>query len=228
MIGFERKESRFEGHMSAPVELEMKLLSEEGEFEGYGSIFNTVDHGGDIVMPGAFSASIGKRGAAGIKMLFQHDTRDIIGKWLEIREDAKGLYCKGRLFLGIQRGREAYELMREKALDGLSIGFRTIVDQWDREDDVRRLIEVDLREISAVTFPMHEGATVSLVKGDQLPTEREFERWLVRDAGFSARQAKAIVASGYKSLQRERDAGTGDETGLLEAIRGLRSSIAAA
>lgn len=205
-----------------PVPLNAKMLTEDGEFEGYASTFGNIDQGNDRVMAGAFAESLRRRPIERIKMLYQHDPEKIIGRWLEAREDGNGLHVKGKLFTNMARGREVYELMKEGVLDGLSIGFRTMADAWNSDEKVRELNELDLREISVVTFPMNESASVMLVKEDRLPTEREFERHL-RDAGFSRSQAKAIVSSGFRSLT-ERDAGTGDD-GLLEAIRQARQGL---
>lgn len=205
---------------AAPVE-EIKALAEPGEFEGYASIFGEMDQSRDIVISGAFRDSLIKRPAERIKMLWQHDRDKIIGRWSEVREDSRGLYVKGKLILGIEKGREANELMQAGALDGLSIGYRTLVDEYDRDTETRRLKEVELREVSLVTFPMLESAVAALVKGDVTPTEREFEGWL-RDAGFSHRQAKAIIAEGYKSIRSERDAGV-DGQGVAEALHELAS-----
>lgn len=209
-------------HKAAAVE-DVKALAEAGEFEGYASIFGEVDQGRDVIMSGAFRDSLIRRPADRIKMLWQHDREKIIGKWLEIREDNRGLYVKGKLILGLEKGREAHELMMAGALDGLSIGYRTVLDEYDRDTETRRLKEVELREVSLVTFPMLESATVALVKGDTLPTEREFEGWL-RDAGFSRQQSKAIIADGYKSIRSERDAG-GNGGGVVEALQQLAETF---
>ena len=207
---------------SAPIE-ELKALSEAGEFEGYASVFGVADQGGDIVMPGAFRASLINRPAQKVKMLWQHDTYKPIGQWLEVREDNRGLFVKGRLLLDLEKGKEAHTLLMAGALDGLSIGYRTVQAEYDRDTEIRHLKEVELREISLVTFPMLEVAGVSLVKGDAMPTEREFEAFL-RDAGFSRQQSKAIIADGYKSLRSERDAG-GNGDGVAEALQQLAASF---
>lgn len=209
------------------VSLEVKALADEdGTFEGYASVFGNVDGGNDVMSPGCFSASLAKRGTGKVKMLWQHDTRHIIGKWLEMREDSKGLWCKGKLFMGVQAGKECYELMKEGAIDSLSIGYRTKREEWDRDAEVRRLHEVDLLEVSAVTFPMNEMATISLVKSDgTLPTEREIESYL-RDAGLSRNQAKALVAGGHKAMCNLRDAGSEDvDKAALEAIHRLAAAM---
>lgn len=218
MTNLDRKDGLFRGDYLEPTLLDLKELDETGEFEGFAATFGDVDAGNDIVMAGAFRETLVKRPAPKIKMLFQHRPDEIIGKWLEARETDRGLQVKGKLFLNIRRAAEVHELMQEHQLEGLSIGYRTQEYEIDRDLGVRRLKKVDLREVSVVTFPMNEHTAVSLVKGDTLPTEREFERFLVRDAGFSAQQAKGIIAHGYKSLISVRDAGCGD-AGLSAALR---------
>jgi HK97 family phage prohead protease len=140
----------------------------DGGFAGYASLFGEADLGRDVVMPGAFAASIAKRGAGGIRMLFQHDPAAPIGVWREIREDARGLFVRGRLMTEVARAREVLALMRAGAVDGLSIGFRTVRARSDAKSGVRRLLEVDLWEISIVTFPLLPAARVSSVKSFDL------------------------------------------------------------
>ncbi len=199
--------------------LDFKGISREGSFEGYASLFGQKDMGGDIVERGAFAASLEKRGAAGIRMLFQHDPAEPVGVWREIREDHRGLFVRGRLLPEVARSREILSLMREGALDGLSIGFRTVRGKSDKRGGVRRLHEIDLWEISIVTFPMLPQARIRKVKGDALPTTREFERWLVRDAGFTRSMARAVIRSGYKNLASKRDAAGAGQEQLIGSIR---------
>ena len=158
----------------------LSAVEADGTFSGYASLFGKADLGRDLVMPGAFRASLGKRGAAGVKMLFQHDPNEPIGVWTEIREDASGLYVKGRLTTGVERAREVLSLMRAGALDGLSIGYRTVRGRTDAKTGIRSLIEVDLWEISVVTFPMLPEARVSQVKA-------------AKDAAFVAALRRATV-----------------------------------
>ncbi len=146
-------------------DLDCKSVSAEGEFKGYASVFNNQDHGRDIVVPGAFAKSLQRRPAGKVKMLRQHDADEPIGVWLDLTEDAKGLHVKGKLILDTVKGRETHALMRAGALDGLSIGYRTIKDRYDRAKGVRYLEELDVPEISIVTFPMNPRATVASVKG---------------------------------------------------------------
>jgi hypothetical protein len=211
----------------------LKSITIDGVFEGYASLFNREDLGGDIVLPGAFRDSLARRGVGGIKLLFQHNPNEPIGIWQSIVEDARGLFVRGRLMLDIARGREIYTLMRAGAVDGLSIGFRTVTARRDRATGVRRLEKVDLWEISVVTFPMLPEARVAAVKqrpfAGGAPTAREFERWLTHDAGLTRSDARAILRHGLKGLTGRRDAADGhnDEARLVAkltaAARLLRS-----
>jgi hypothetical protein len=133
-------------------------------FEGYASLFGMPDTAGDVVMAGAFAASLARRGAAGIRMLFQHDAGQPIGTWLELSEDSRGLFVRGRLAADVQQAEDLGRLMHEGAIDGLSIGFRAVLATRDRATRQRRLMKVDLWEISLVTFPMLEGARVTALE----------------------------------------------------------------
>ena len=141
-----------------------RSCSGKGEFEGYASLFNTVDAGGDIILPGAFSWSLQQRTAKNIRMLFQHDPAQPIGKWLDIRQDAHGLYVRGQLSLDVQRAAELAGLLRDGAIDGLSIGFKAIASRRNRKTGIRYLTKIDLWEISLVTFPMLASARVTSFK----------------------------------------------------------------
>ncbi|MCP4934293.1 MAG: HK97 family phage prohead protease [bacterium] len=199
--------------------LDFKGINEDGSFEGYASLFGKKDISGDIVARGAFASSLQKRGPSGIRMLYQHDPSEPIGVWRDVIEDACGLFVRGQLLSQVAKSREILALMREGALDGLSIGFRTVRGKSDRNSGTRRLLEVDLWEISIVTFPMLQQARISSVKSSALPTMREFERWLVRDAGFTRSNARAVICSGFKNLASKRDAaGEGSEL-LADAMR---------
>lgn len=149
--------------------LPLSDVSATGVFEGYASLFDTADLGRDVVAPGAFADSLRRRGPGGVKMLWQHDAAQPIGTWLSIAEDARGLKVRGRLNLAVARAREVLALMREGAVDGLSIGFRTRKAVTDRTTGLRRLQSIDLWEISVVTFPMHPGARVTAVKRTTMP-----------------------------------------------------------
>lgn len=200
------------------VGLTLDEVEPDGVFSGYASLFGRVDLGKDVVEKGAFAASLKARGAAGIRMLFQHDPAEPIGVWSEIREDQRGLFVRGRLAKDVARAREVLSLLRGGALDGLSIGFRAVRAKSDPRSGVRRILEADLWEISVVTFPMLPDARIDTVKGRaRLPTTREFESWLTRDAGLTRGEARAVIAKGFASLQHGRDAAP--EARLAERIR---------
>jgi uncharacterized protein len=220
-------------HHKYAIRAEMKFTGEAGVFEGYGSNFGVLDLGGDIVVPGAYAKTLTDRGAKGVKLLYQHQSDQPIGVWEELREDAVGLYCRGRLLVeDLSKAREVHALMKVGAIDGLSIGYQVVNAARDAANGARLLEEIDLREISVVTFPMNEQSRISSVKGD-LPTERDFERWLTQDAGFSRSQARQIINGGFKSLQQAKP-GAGSEGASSGAIdwaavgrelRGLREDI---
>ena len=129
---------------------------------GYASLFGKSDQGGDTVEKGAYGASLAK--GRGVKMLWQHDPTQPIGVWDEVREDATGLWVKGRLLTDVAKGREAASLIAAKAIDGLSIGYRTVKARKDDKGG-RFLSELELWEVSLVTFPMLPDARVG-AKGD--------------------------------------------------------------
>lgn len=148
----------------APVDLDIKAIEEDGTFTGYASVFGVLDSYKEIVMPGAFAASLKKYPAAKVKMLWQHDRTEPIGVWTSFTEDAHGLKATGQLILDTAKGREAHALMKAGAVDGLSIGFKTVRDSMDRAKGARLLHEVELREVSIVSFPANEESTVDSIK----------------------------------------------------------------
>lgn len=139
--------------------------------QGYASLFGLRDQGGDVVQKGAYAASLKRLAAAGrgVKMLWQHDPAQPIGIWDEVREDATGLWVKGRLLTEVEKGREAAALLAAGAIDGLSIGYRTVRAERDGKGQ-RLLSELELWEVSLVTFPMLPEARVS-AKGASLEAE---------------------------------------------------------
>src|SRR4051794_8972341 len=151
--------------MHAPLlPLSRLSLAPDGAVEGYASLFGEIDQARDMVMPGAFAQTLKHRGLRKIPMLFQHDPSEPVGVWLELVEDFRGLRARGRLIPDVARARELLALMKAGAIDGLSIGYRTVRGQIDPKTRVRRLYQVDLWEISIVTFPLLNGARVSAVK----------------------------------------------------------------
>lgn len=194
--------------------LELKFVAQDGVFEGYASVFGNIDSAGDRIVPGAFAKSLAASQQTGRwpPMLWQHEPKQPVGVWEEMFEDSHGLFVRGRLFIeDIMLAREAYALLREKVVSGLSIGYRTKQSQRDTQNGARVLREVDLLEVSLVTFPANDMARIRAVKtlfsDGTLPAARDVEAFL-RDAGFSRKQAKALMAHGYKALN-PRDAAEG-------------------
>lgn len=159
--------------MLAPMfETPRVALTAEGVIEGYASLFGAVDQARDMVMPGAFTQTLKSRGLRRIPMLFQHDPSEPVGIWLELREDIRGLWARGKLIPDVRRARELLALLEAGAVDGLSIGYRTRRGQIEPQSRVRKLYQVDLWEVSIVTFPLLDGARISAVKHHASPRPR--------------------------------------------------------
>lgn len=217
---------------AAPV-MEIKELKQTGEFEGYGSTFGgEPDSYGDVIAEGAYTESLASHQSKGTmpKMFWQHDPSQPIGKWLEAAEDATGLLMHGKLNMGVQRGQEAYALLKEGDIDGLSIGYRIKEYSVDTDSGVWTLENLDLQEVSVVSIGANESATINSVKaakaahdiferlkaGDRL-TEREFETWL-KGLGCSNSQAERAVRVHLKG-QGEPDKAATDAEAFLKALK---------
>jgi HK97 family phage prohead protease len=189
--------------MHAPLPPTSRLaLFPDGAIEGYASLFGEVDQARDMVMPGAFTQTLKQRGLRKIPMLFQHDPSEPVGVWLELKEDFRGLRARGRLIPDVMRGKELLSLIRAGAIDGLSIGYRTVRGQIDPKSRVRRLYQVDLWEISIVTFPLLSGARVSAVK----------------DAAPKQSRLRAAAEAEWRAMLR------GEDIGIPRAARAPLSS----
>jgi len=206
-------------YKSAQFELKREP-DQDGVFEGYASVFDIVDQGMDVVAKGAFTKTLGS--GRRVKMLWQHDQSQPIGVWDEIREDDRGLFVRGRVLKDVQKGSEAQALMKAGAIDSMSIGYRTVEAMDEADGRVRKLLEIDLFEISVVTFPMLPDARITDVKSIQ--TERDFERFL-RDAGYSRKQAAALTLHGYKALNDQRDAVVDGEHDQAKAFSQLLEKL---
>lgn len=172
-----------------------------GTFEGYGSVFDVEDWYGHIVRKGAFTATLAKAKAEKRMpaLLWQHSASTPIGVWDEMREDDRGLYVRGRL-ADTTQGRDVHTLLKMGALDGLSIGFTPITVRRDDKADTLELLEVDLWEVSPVTFPANELARVTDIKGLGM-AEDDFTR-LLRHAGFSQDDAQRVITHGFRGARR--------------------------
>lgn len=211
----------------------VKAVDETGHFSGYGSVYNVIDAYRERVAPGAFAESLRKWQTRGRlpPVLWQHRSAEPVGPFTKMVEDEHGLYVEGHLLVSdVQRAREARALMQSKAVDGLSIGFNSIVEEWNKEEEVITLKEIDLWEVSIVTFPANQESLIMEVRGlfadSGAPSIKEIEE-ILRDAGFSRTQAKALVGHGYEGLLRDvagSKEGIGQEV-LDELIAGVKASV---
>ena len=191
--------------------LEIKSEGEDDEYltvSGYGSVFGNVDGGGDMVVAGAFKECIAKGRKP--KMLWQHDANQPIGAWDEMREDANGLYMKGRISKKAAKGAEVAALVKMGAVDGLSIGYRTQEYQIDADAGVRKLTKLDLWETSVVTFPMNTLAGIYAAKSADDMSDAEIKRHI--DPALKAIKVSGTEAKAMASAAMERR-----ETVLREA-----------
>lgn len=224
-----------EGHPITKMDFltELKLLNEDddsvGTIEGYGSVFNLMDRGGDIVLPGAFKRSLAewKKKKMPVPMLWQHNSDEPIGIWDEIVEDEKGLRVKGSLVLEVPKAVEVRALIKRKAVSGLSIGYQTKQSETDPKTGVRKLKEITLWEISPVTFPMMPEAQISGVKNSNFDA-RGWEKSF-REGGLS--RSDAMIATSIARKLFLRDEGIGepphrdDATDVLLSLRRFQQSV---
>lgn len=219
--------------------------SDMGIFSGYGSTFGNLDLGGDIIKAGAFQKSLNKwtiKGEMPFLLAF-HDLSRPIGDWLEMKEDEKGLFVKGRLWVNSDRRIEdavmAYNMLRGTGQKTLSIGYR-VEDYEEQESErgsIRIIKEIDLIEVSIVPMPMNPQARITNVKAlvsedGNVLTKREVEK-VLRDAGLSTRQAKAFIAAGYDALNRdEKGHNEGvdrddhlDMSGIIASLKQLSTTL---
>lgn len=191
-------------HLSRPFEL--KAVNDNGTFEGYGSVFGVEDWYRDIVAPGAFAKTLAAWKLKGTmpSLCWQHDMERVIGVYEEMREDEYGLYLKGRLLKDdIELAREAYALLKNRAVSGLSIGYRVLVDEYNRDADVRTLIELELWEVSLVTMPANDLARVESVKN--VKTVVDLERYLRQAEGISRAEARQVIHDVKSSMRQACD-----------------------
>lgn len=139
------------------MKLEIKDISEDGSFDGYASTYE-LDLKGDIIMPGAFK---NVKNVSDVFMLFKHRFELPLGKWDLIREEKQGLYVKGRVLRDLYLADEVFQMMREKKICGLSIGFMPII--YERDAMIRKIFEVNLVEISIVKYPANRSALIKKV-----------------------------------------------------------------
>ncbi len=201
------------------IPFKIKAVSDDGLFSGYGSVFNVVDSYQEVVAAGAFKESLEGRVPS---LLWQHRSGEPIGVYTSVKEDNVGLHVEGKLALKTTRGAEAYELLKMGAISGLSIGFVTREDSYDRVTGIRTLKKVDLWEVSLVTFPANDAARVANVKSiESISTLSDAEAYLREAGGLSRREALALVAR-IKSLHGQSES---DELGELAALVKRNTSL---
>lgn len=222
------------------IEFKADSLNEDGTFTGYASVYNNVDQGGDIVVPGAFDGwlSTWDKAADPIQMLWNHLYDSVLGIFTDAKSDTNGLKVWGALDLDTQDGREKYSHMKKKAIRGMSIGYEILPGgiRFDANQDAYLLTNLKLWEVSLVTFPMNPLARVSEVKSDfnrsQRPTIRKIEKALI-EQGFSRRDSKIIAKNASETLDFERRDGdlTPEEIEILgraadrlaKTVKGIRT-----
>ena len=217
--------------------LQVKDVSEDGTFEGYGSVFGVRDSYNESVEPGAFVESLvrHKREGSSPLMLWQHDPWTPIGVWEDMAEDKKGLWGKGRLLGGVQKADEAKILLKAGAIQGLSIGYREVDTTPSENGGPRKLVKLDLLEVSIVSFPANRRARVESVKsevmeefarrlrdGDPMPV-KEFED-ILREAGVPKAMAVQIASVGYAKAIRSESEGEASQP-AESALKALRAAV---
>jgi HK97 family phage prohead protease len=206
------------------------VVKEDGTFDGYGSVFGNVDSYGEIVAPGAFKKSLAAIKASGdpVPALWQHRSGEPIGGYTDLTEDDRGLKVEGFLVLEDPVAKRAHLYMQKRIVKGLSIGYYVRDSSYDEKTGIRTLKELDLVEISIVTFPANAEAQVESVKSTEmqrilksgnLPTLPQLED-LLCEAGFSKTQAKAVAGHGLRKLLDRREA-EGKSSDTLSALKGF-------
>lgn len=206
--------------------LELKSLTDKGSFAGYGSVYDNLDLKGDVMKPGVFAKSLANKAAANkaTPVLWQHRSDMPIGKYTKLSEDGKGLYTEGQLKIdgpyASQQAKEAYGLMLDGVINGQSVGYNTVDEEYDAKAGVWNVKEADLWECSIVTFPANTSALIDEVKSaiehGSLPTVRQFENHL-REVGFSKARALAIAKMGYAEfLRRDSEGNTRENVGATQ------------
>ena len=196
------------------VEFQVKAVSEDGLFSGYGSVFGVVDSYKEIVVPGAFTESLATKKPS---LLWQHRSGEPIGVYTTVKEDSVGLHVDGKLALKTARGAEAYELLKMGAVTGLSIGYQVRDESYDRVSGINTLKKLDLWEVSLVTFPANDAARVTGVKTvEEIESLKDAEAFLREAGGFSKSQALALVARIKSMLRRSKSDGLDELAALIK------------
>lgn len=207
-------------HLDMPFQV--KAVSEDGLFSGYGSVFGVIDSYKEIVVAGAFAESLKTRQPS---LLWQHRSGEPIGIYTGVKEDAVGLHVEGKLALKTARGAEAYELLKMGAISGLSIGFQVRDESYDRVSGINTLKALDLWEVSLVTFPANDAARITGVKSiADIENLKDAEAYLRDVGGFSKSQALGLVARIKATQGRSNSDALGELAAAIQRNTALLSS----
>jgi HK97 family phage prohead protease len=212
----------------------LKAIKDDGTFEGLAAVYGNEDLGGDIIEPGAFTKTIKEKKGV-VPVLWQHDSREPIGRG-DLTDSKDGLQIVGTLVMESDVAKKAHALMKAEVLQGLSIGYDTVVSEYDRENDIRRLKELKLWEVSVVTFPMNPKATITTVKAaDDLIEEvnksiATFRRELKQGRTLSAATIEKLRTSHAAMLAAMADlqallATSDEEAGKAAAAQSIEPGI---
>ncbi len=176
--------------------------SDKGIIKGSSSNFGNMDAYRDVVEHGAFDVTLSKKDLSEIKFLYQHNSNEAIGEHLSLEPDRVGLKNVSQLILNdhVPTADKANSLAKRGILDGLSIGYIPVVEEFDRENNINRIKEIDLMEISMVLFPANTLSRITDVKSikDLAEYKRRVES-ILREAGYSGKEALDIVIGGVKA-----------------------------
>ncbi|WP_411390701.1 HK97 family phage prohead protease [Pseudomonas sp. MPB23] len=207
----------------AEAEIKFDSGGKVGVFEGYASVFDVIDSDGDIILPGAFKKALSTQSRQ-VGMFFNHQTYGLpVGKWQSLEEDSKGLIVRGELTPGLSISNDLRAAMEHKTVEGMSVGFTVMKDDFDMIATGRAFKSVAaLREISICTFPANELATIESMKSmESITTIRDVEHWLRDSVGLSKSQALGLVAR-IKSAVRSDSEG-GEITAILDRLKSFPS-----
>ncbi|WP_323151439.1 HK97 family phage prohead protease [Pseudomonas glycinae] len=201
------------------VPFELKAVDDAGNFEGYAAVFNNVDLGDDVILPGAFTRVKTTRSGK-LKLALYHDLTRLVGL-ADFTQDDHGLLVKGKVNQAVSYAKDAYELMRAGILDSMSIGFNTLKADFEERAGrtVRIIKEAELWEASFVPFGMNPEAQVLSVKSDI----RLFENALRDRMGLSQKEAAAVASLGYPALRRD---GGSEATAIVEELKEISTLFA--